>query len=101
MKHTTRFLGSLVFVCAFLLPLQLHARSAQSQELACVSGNCNKDIRDLHKLARHGSTEAMTLLSMIYAIGWLAGLSPAVMVTWVCLVWVAALARSLMARAQR
>lgn len=69
MKHTTRFLGSLVFVCAFLLPLQLQARSAQSQELACVSGNCNKDIRDLHKLARHGSTEAMTLLSMIYATG--------------------------------
>lgn len=69
MKPTTQLLGSLVLVCAILLPLQLHARSAQSQELACVSGNCNKDIRDLHKLARHGSAEAMTLLSMIYATG--------------------------------
>ncbi|KKO45278.1 hypothetical protein WG68_11170 [Arsukibacterium ikkense] len=37
--------------------------------LACIDGQCDRDIRSLQKMARYNNFEAMTLLSMIYATG--------------------------------
>ena len=35
----------------------------------CSDGQCDSQIRSLHALARYGSLEAMTVLSMVYATG--------------------------------
>lgn len=69
MKLATLFLSSLLLSGISLVPAQAHVQSANTVKLACLDGRCDKDIKQLHYLARYGSLEAATLLSMIYATG--------------------------------
>ncbi|GHG62543.1 hypothetical protein GCM10010919_07930 [Alishewanella longhuensis] len=57
-----------LFILLALFPA-LSQASTSFSAANCSSGQCDKQIRDLHALARYGSFEAMTLLSMIYATG--------------------------------
>ncbi|WP_333607227.1 tetratricopeptide repeat protein [Arsukibacterium sp.] len=52
-----------------LIPLHAQTNIHGPSDLGCSQGMCNAQIRTLHSLARYGSFEAMTLLSMIYATG--------------------------------
>lgn len=52
-----------------MLPLHTQANTSASTNLTCSDGVCDNQIRSLHRLARFGSFEAMTMLSMVYATG--------------------------------
>lgn len=52
-----------------LLPLHAQLNSSAASEAICSDGKCNSEIKSLHRMARYGSFEAMTLLSMVYATG--------------------------------
>lgn len=52
-----------------LFPSQAQTNTNSVRDLSCSQGVCDMQIRTLHSLARYGSFEAMTLLSMIYATG--------------------------------
>ncbi|MBV2128511.1 tetratricopeptide repeat protein [Arsukibacterium indicum] len=50
---------------------EVHAQSnaPDNDSMTCGNDKCNDEIRTLHRMARFGSFEAMTLLSMVYAKG--------------------------------
>lgn len=62
------FVASML-ISASLSPLQAQSNSPDQNTLACADDKCNDEIRTLHRMARFGSFEAMTLLSMVYATG--------------------------------
>tara|TARA_R110002126_G_scaffold38317_2_gene114412 strand:- start:7430 stop:8332 length:903 start_codon:yes stop_codon:yes gene_type:complete len=70
MKKTTKVLAgfSLVGMLA-MFPLSAQPDNPDAINMACTDGQCDGDILSLHKLARYGNYQAMTLLSMVYATG--------------------------------
>ncbi|WP_214000947.1 tetratricopeptide repeat protein [Arsukibacterium sp.] len=70
MKKTTKvFVGFSLLGVLTMFPLSAQPDNPDSINLACAEGQCDGDILSLHKLARYGNYEAMTLLSMVYATG--------------------------------
>lgn len=57
------------FFLLLTLTPSLSQASTPFHNTDCTNGQCDKQIRELHALARYGSFEAMTLLAMIYATG--------------------------------
>ncbi|MCF4010165.1 tetratricopeptide repeat protein [Rheinheimera sp. UJ63] len=56
-------------VIVMMLPLRAETIATSSAGLICAEASCQNKITTLHRMARFGSFEAMTLLSMIYATG--------------------------------
>lgn len=64
------FLALLSFIALFpLQQLQAQSNTPDGDVAACADDKCNGEIITLHRMARWGSFEAMTLLSMVYATG--------------------------------
>lgn len=58
-----------LFAITSSLPLYAQLDTPEQDMQACNEQNCDDEIRSLHSMARHGSFDAMTLLSMVYATG--------------------------------
>lgn len=70
MKTTIKVLVGFSMVSVLtIFPLSAQSNTPDSGISACGDGQCNNEIITLHRMARWGSFEAMTLLSMVYATG--------------------------------
>ncbi|WP_214000948.1 tetratricopeptide repeat protein [Arsukibacterium sp.] len=68
-KASMLFLTASMMIAASLSPSYAQSNTPDGDVAACADDKCDDEIRTLHRMARFGSFEAMTLLSMVYATG--------------------------------
>ncbi|KKO45280.1 hypothetical protein WG68_11180 [Arsukibacterium ikkense] len=68
-KNSRLLLATALFVTLMQFPVNAQSNAPDSVDMACSDGQCNSEIITLHRMARFGSFEAMTLLGMVYATG--------------------------------